>query len=277
MFTTLIASLGLIAGAGGLVIGSYALAKARAISDESQVLANRAAAVAASGVDALAVRDVAVLHYDALEEMSGTRSFSLALLNGDGDGVVLTSINGRTESRSYAKAIVRGEADILLSPEEYRVVRSARLGNGVGSGAPAPAAPADPVETAASTATVTGSSSEGEGIAAESLVTVLASPADADDGLDEDDAPGFGGDDADTDTDIDADDAHGADDTEGSGDAVRAVGADGAEAATDAATLDGAAGTDAVSAPVRVAAAGEVPGGAPPPRDPVEEGTSARG
>lgn len=273
MFTTLIASLGLIAGAGGLVIGSYALAKARAISDESQVLANRAAAVAASGVDALAVRDVAVLHYDALEEMSGTRSFSLALLNGDGDGVVLTSINGRTESRSYAKAIVRGEADILLSPEEYRVVRSARLGNGVGSGAPAPAAPADPVETAASTATVTGSSSEGEGIAAESLVTVLASPADADDGLDEDDATGFGGDDAD----IDADDAHGADDPEGSGDAVRAVGADGAEAATDAATLDGAAGTDAVSAPVRVAAAGEVPGGAPPPRDPVEEGTSARG
>ncbi|MFD3688348.1 DUF4446 family protein [Nocardiopsis sp. NPDC058631] len=181
MFTTIIASLGLVAGLGGLALGRYALIRARAIGDESQVLANRTAAVGASGVDPFAVRDVAVLHYDALEEMSGARSFSLALLNSDGDGVVLTSINGRTESRTYAKAVVRGEGDILLSPEEYRVVRTARLGNGVGTVVPAPAVPVDPVETPPATATVTGSERSGSGTDPESMVTVLESTEEAED------------------------------------------------------------------------------------------------
>jgi len=181
VFTTIIASLGLVAALGGLALGRYALIRARAIGDESQVLANRTAAVGASGVDPFAVRDVAVLHYDALEEMSGARSFSLALLNSDGDGVVLTSINGRTESRTYAKAVVRGEGDILLSPEEYRVVRTARLGNGVGAVVPAPAVPVDPVETPPATATVTGSERSGPGADPESMVTVLESTGEAED------------------------------------------------------------------------------------------------
>ncbi|WP_369800974.1 DUF4446 family protein [Nocardiopsis sp. NRRL B-16309] len=136
MFTTILASIGMLAGLGGLICGGYALTRARAVTSDSQVLADRAAAAAAAGTDPRAVRDVAVLHYDALEEMSGARSFSLAMLNSDGDGVVVTSINGRTESRTYAKAITRGDAETLLSPEEYRVIRSARLGDGVGSGLP---------------------------------------------------------------------------------------------------------------------------------------------
>ncbi len=131
----LMTSIGMLTGVGGLVLGGYALVRTRDISGDSRAVVERAVSVNASGVDPRAVRDVAVLHYDALEEMSGARSFSLALLNSDGDGVVLTSINGRTESRTYAKEITRGEADTLLSPEEYRVIRSARLGNGVGASA----------------------------------------------------------------------------------------------------------------------------------------------
>ncbi|QUX31533.1 DUF4446 family protein [Nocardiopsis akebiae] len=127
----------MLSGLGALALGWHALSSARAVGSESRALAQRAAAVGASGVDPFAVRDVAVLHYDALEEMSGARSFSLALLNSEGDGVVVTSINGRTESRTYAKAVVGGECDTLLSPEEYRVVRSARLGEGVGAAATA--------------------------------------------------------------------------------------------------------------------------------------------
>ncbi|MFJ9558016.1 DUF4446 family protein [Nocardiopsis sp. NPDC101807] len=197
MFTTLLASLGLIAGLGGLALGGYALNRARALGDETQVLATRTAAVGASGVDPFAVRDVAVLHYDALEEMSGTRSFSLALLNGQGDGVVLTSINGRTESRTYAKAVVRGEGRVLLSPEEDRVVRSARLGNGVGALVPAPSAPADPLGTAAAAAPVTGSDGSCAEPVTEPPVTVLAAVDDMDDmddaeGFDADDRPGDG-------------------------------------------------------------------------------------
>lgn len=138
MFTTSLALIGLIFGLIGLAVGGYALLQAREAQNEYRTLAKRALDVNGTGADPRTVRDVAVLHYDALEEMSGARSFSLALLNSHGDGVVLTSINGRTETRTYAKVVTRGESEGLLSPEEYRAVRSARLGEGVGSTLPAP-------------------------------------------------------------------------------------------------------------------------------------------
>jgi hypothetical protein len=71
---------------------------------------------------------MAIVRYDALEEMSGQLSFSVALLNALGDGVVMTSINGRSETRTYAKIIVGGHGAQPLSPEEEQAVRSARLG-----------------------------------------------------------------------------------------------------------------------------------------------------
>lgn len=136
MFTTILALIGLLIGLGGLAVGGYALLRAREAQDEYRTLAKRALAVNATGTDPRTVRDVAVLHYDALEEMTGARSFSLALLNSHGDGVVVTSINGRTETRTYAKIVTRGESEERLSPEEYRVIRSARLGDGIGATSP---------------------------------------------------------------------------------------------------------------------------------------------
>lgn len=88
------------------------------------------------GVDVHAIRDVALVRYNALEEMSGARSFSVALLNATGDGLVLTSINGRSETRTYAKIVAEGQGEEQLSPEEYRAVRDARLGQGLGHRAP---------------------------------------------------------------------------------------------------------------------------------------------
>jgi hypothetical protein len=82
-------------------------------------------------VDPRALRDVAIIRYDALNEMSGQLSFSLALLNTVGDGVVLSSINGRTETRTYAKPVLGGKATQPLSPEEAQVVQSARSGTGL--------------------------------------------------------------------------------------------------------------------------------------------------
>ena len=170
-------------GLGGLVLGGYALTRARAVGSETQALVNRSAVVSSSDIDPFAVRDVAVLHYDALEEMSGARSFSLALLNSEGDGVVITSINGRTESRTYAKAIVCGEADTLLSPEEYRVVRSARLGNGIGSGAPAPITPAPAPESTDSESTgATEPAVPAASVAPDDLVPAATAGGEADGG-----------------------------------------------------------------------------------------------
>ena len=82
-------------------------------------------------MDPRALRDLAIVRYDALSEMSGQLSFSVALLNALGDGVVLSSINGRSETRTYAKVVRSGAGTQPLSPEEEKAVRAARLGQGL--------------------------------------------------------------------------------------------------------------------------------------------------
>ena len=69
-----------------------------------------------------ALRHVAVVRYDAFGDMGGRLSFSAARLDDAGDGIVLTSINGRTETRSYAKGVKAGESDHSLSPEELQAI-----------------------------------------------------------------------------------------------------------------------------------------------------------
>jgi uncharacterized protein DUF4446 len=73
-----------------------------------------------------AIRHVAVVRYDAFADMGGRLSFSAALLDDAGHGLVLTSINGRTETRTYAKAVVSGESEHTLSPEEEQAISLAR-------------------------------------------------------------------------------------------------------------------------------------------------------
>jgi len=82
-------------------------------------------------VDPRALRDLAIVRYDTLSEMSGQLSFSVALLNALGDGVVLCSINGRSETRTHAKVVRSGAGAQPLSPEEEHAVRAARLGQGL--------------------------------------------------------------------------------------------------------------------------------------------------
>jgi hypothetical protein len=69
-----------------------------------------------------ALRHVAVVRYDAFGDMGGRMSFSAALLDDAGDGLVLTSINGRSETRTYAKGVKGGSSDHSLSPEEEQAI-----------------------------------------------------------------------------------------------------------------------------------------------------------
>ncbi len=69
-----------------------------------------------------ALRHIAVVRYDAFPDMGGRLSFSAALLDDAGDGLVLTSINGRTETRTYAKGIKAGASEHQLSPEEEQAI-----------------------------------------------------------------------------------------------------------------------------------------------------------
>ena len=71
------------------------------------------------------VRNVGLLRYDAFEDVGGRLSFSCALLNDEGTGVVLTSINGRQETRVYAKPVTAGTSSYNLSTEEQEAIRQA--------------------------------------------------------------------------------------------------------------------------------------------------------
>ncbi|GDX32416.1 hypothetical protein LBMAG15_13500 [Actinomycetes bacterium] len=72
------------------------------------------------------LRHVSVIRYDALGDLGGRYSFSAALLDDAGDGLVLTSIHGRAETRTYLKGLTGGKPDIELSPEEMKAVELAR-------------------------------------------------------------------------------------------------------------------------------------------------------
>jgi hypothetical protein len=75
-----------------------------------------------------ALRHVAVVRYDAFGDMGGRLSFTVALLDDAGDGVVLSSIHGRSESRSYAKGVKSGVSEQSLSPEEQQAIELAMRG-----------------------------------------------------------------------------------------------------------------------------------------------------
>jgi hypothetical protein len=132
------AAAGAVAGIVGIVVGMAASRRAtRAVRECNDLVQG---AVGSYGtVDPKALRDVAIVRYDALNEMSGQLSFSLALLNAVGDGVVLSSINGRAETRTYAKPVIAGRGEQELSPEEARAVHSARAGAGAQAAGPDPA------------------------------------------------------------------------------------------------------------------------------------------
>ena len=135
-------ALGPAVGAFGILIAIIAYRRAaRAVAECTELI--NGSLGSRGTVDPRALRDLAVVRYDALSEMSGQLSFSVALLNAFGDGVVLSSINGRTETRTYAKVVRAGVGAQTLSPEEDHAVRAARLGQGL----PAAAQAADPRAT----------------------------------------------------------------------------------------------------------------------------------
>ncbi len=73
-----------------------------------------------------ALRHLAVVRYDAFGDMGGHLSWSMALLDDGGNGVVLTSIHGRSEARTYAKNVASWKCDQALSPEEEEAVKFAK-------------------------------------------------------------------------------------------------------------------------------------------------------
>jgi hypothetical protein len=74
------------------------------------------------------VQRVGLVRYDAYGDVSGAQSFSVALLDGEGNGVVISGLLGRNDGRCYGKSITRGQAEQMLSHEEEQAVQRALRG-----------------------------------------------------------------------------------------------------------------------------------------------------
>lgn len=73
------------------------------------------------------VQKVGLLRFNPFADTGGEQSFILALLDGDDNGVVLTSLHSRSGTRWYAKELRKGKGvDFELSREEKKVIRKAR-------------------------------------------------------------------------------------------------------------------------------------------------------
>jgi hypothetical protein len=68
------------------------------------------------------VTNTAVVRYDAYEGTGGQQSASVALLDANRTGTVLTAIQGRDYARIYVKDLDRGRSSVALSPEEQEAV-----------------------------------------------------------------------------------------------------------------------------------------------------------
>ena len=68
-----------------------------------------------------------LVKYDAFREMSGALSYSLALLDKENNGVLISSMYSREGCYTYAKDIVNGESKINLSEEETEALKQKNM------------------------------------------------------------------------------------------------------------------------------------------------------
>ncbi len=79
-----------------------------------------------------------LVRYDAYNELSGRQSMSIALLDDERSGIVLSCIHHRDQARVYGKRVQDGRGELELSPEEAEAVKLALAGE------PGPAADEQP-------------------------------------------------------------------------------------------------------------------------------------
>jgi len=77
----------------------------------------------------LSLQKIGMVRFNPFSEVGSDQSFSLALLNGKDDGVVITSLYTREDNRVYGKPIKGGVSEYSLSNEEKEAIEKAKHGN----------------------------------------------------------------------------------------------------------------------------------------------------
>ncbi len=102
----------------------------KVISDESQneeeiqKLARRISYLEEDGK--LHVQKVGLVRFNPFKELGGDHSFTLAILDGQDSGVIITGLHARDRTRVYMKTIKKGEGEFELSSEEKRALSIAQ-------------------------------------------------------------------------------------------------------------------------------------------------------
>ena len=71
------------------------------------------------------IQKVAVIRYNPFSDTGGDQSFAIALLDSRGNGVVLSSLHSRTDTRVFAKSVQSGRSKYQLSDEEQDAIKKA--------------------------------------------------------------------------------------------------------------------------------------------------------
>jgi Protein of unknown function (DUF4446) len=79
------------------------------------------------------ITHTSVVRYDAMNELSGQQSSTVALLDERRTGVVISSILHRDQARLYVKQVREGNPEYELSPEEQQAVEEAMAGTPAGA------------------------------------------------------------------------------------------------------------------------------------------------
>ena len=76
------------------------------------------------------VQKIGMVRFNPFSEVGSDQSFSIALLDGNNDGIVITSLYSREENRVYGKPIKAGVSQYSLSKEEKLAIEKAQTKNG---------------------------------------------------------------------------------------------------------------------------------------------------
>lgn len=74
------------------------------------------------------LQHVGLVRFDAYNDVSGQQSFSLAMLDANHNGAIITALFGRTDGRCYGKAVADGQTEQALSEEETEALELAKQG-----------------------------------------------------------------------------------------------------------------------------------------------------
>ena len=77
------------------------------------------------GLSQRTIQKVAVIRYNPFADTGGDQSFAIALLDALGNGVVLSSLHSRTDTRVFAKPVQSGRSRYQLSDEEQDAIKKA--------------------------------------------------------------------------------------------------------------------------------------------------------